>query len=59
MAQLREGRGAVPSQGDVIFVVFAARSQCSWTLSDPDSSLVRMVQLTANAFAALPPYGHV
>ena len=42
LPQLREGTGAVPSRGDVIFAVFAVLSQCSLTLSDPDSSFVRI-----------------
>ena len=42
LPQLREGRGTIPSQGDVIFAVFAALSQCSLSLSDPDNSLVRV-----------------
>ena len=42
LPQLREGRGAVPSRGDVIFAIFAALSQCSLTVSDSDSSLVRI-----------------
>ena len=46
LPQLREGRGAVPSRRDVIFAVFAALSQRSLTLSDPDSILVKMGQLT-------------
>ena len=42
LPQIREERGAVPSRGDVIFAIFAALSQCSLALSDPDSSLVRI-----------------